>query len=494
MADPIEISQSNSLGQSGVLRSSHTHVGTRIHESPLLWLPYSLGCLLDISKHHNLSKCLSKLTIGLDRLYSSDALPSFTFRDWNLERPEPPIRRGINPYNLEELTVEQNWLIFSGQAQILLGDALKNLPNVVELSLRDTNVARQSNRPGSSRLVVSYGAARICRDTGVNFLDGGSHLHAQDPFADLVLAAVWLATGRSGTRLNAITADIQKENMGLSSSAFAMPKYFLESLKPTLNNLQTLDLSVSFTQVALGGIMNGSTGFLRWQRHHLFSLLDHTPNLVCLRVKNKGHGFLADGIIGWLASLIDLSNGKQAEGSRLHGPLRASLDRIPLSQRLQSLRELELRNMIAPTASVAKVLLYLSTSLRQLYLYAVGVWIDKNDEELDNNPRCPNAWTILFEEMSKSLNLEDFKFEGLGHYTTTCSTYPGLRHQVAFLKSVVGAQSGPHNGMLNTWSHTGSIQAVRSLLLEIAEKTIIICTQCKQRNHGYRAFEDIVQQ
>ncbi|KAI1769798.1 hypothetical protein F4818DRAFT_450782 [Hypoxylon cercidicola] len=443
-----------------------------------------LRCLLNISKHPYLSKCLSKLTIGLDRLLSSDALHSSGIR--NGDGNHPHIRRGVDLFRLDEFAVEQNWLVSSGQVQLLLGEALDNLPNVVEISLRDGSEARESGRPGSRELVASYGTAVIYRQTGIDLLEDEVHIRSQDRFADVVFSAALLAVARAGKQLKTITVNMQKQNMGLSSSAFLLPKSYIESFKPTLQTLHSLDLSVSFTHSAVGSPVNGSLGFLHWQHHHLFSLLECTPNLVSLRIRSRGQSFLEDGIIGWLACLADLSNGKQVSGSRLHGPVKASRDGIT---RLRALGELELGNMTAPTASISKALLHFAGSLRRLYLHMVVVSVARDDDELDNNPRSSNAWTSIFRKMSESLNLEEFRVCSLEHQTPTCA-----RHQVAFLKSKVGAQSGPRNGLLNAWSYAGGVSAMRSFLLEAAEKTLIICTGCKRRNFGYRSFEDMVEE
>ncbi|KAI1374734.1 hypothetical protein F4677DRAFT_424588 [Hypoxylon crocopeplum] len=540
MADHISDVQSSQPAQSGVSTNVNiTHVGTRLYRSPLLWLPcelfvhtaaylssddlfslrltcrraetflfesfseeffsdrrfmvteYSLGSLLSISKHPQLSKRLSKLTIGLDRLYSSDALPSFVRQDWDPDRTH--VKKGMEPDKLEEFSVEQNWLLSSGRLQLLLKEVLDNLPNVVELSLRDANTVRETRRPESNRQLVSYGTADVRRQTGVDFLDRETHLHSQDTFAEIVFSAALLAIARSGKRLNVIAADIQTKDIGLSSSAFAIPESFIESLRPTLQNLQSLDLAVSFTYVPLGSFARGSLGFLRWQPHYLFPFLARTPNLVCLRVKTKGDSFLEDGVIGWFAWLAALSNGEQVECSRLHGgPLHNGFGHIPPAPRFRALRELELVNMSAPSASLSKALLYLAGSLRKLSLYAVGISVDQVDDELDSNPRSPNAWTSIFRDMSKFLSLESLEVGSLGHHTSACSTKSN-RHQVAFLKSNVGEQSGPRNELLNVWLCAGSSLAMKDFVLEVADKTIIICTSCKQRNPGYRAYEDIVE-
>ncbi|KAI1084683.1 hypothetical protein F5B20DRAFT_522810 [Whalleya microplaca] len=467
---------------------------------------YSLRCLINISKHPPLSECLSKLTIGLDRLNSSEAIPRF--RDyWDPDtrtaRPHPIVKEGINAHNLEALTVEQNCLTSSGQLQVLLCEALSNLRNLDQIILRDTLATREPMRPKSSNLVVSYGTAQVLRETGIDFTCHELHLHENDQFADLVFSNLLLALGRSGTRVRAITVDIQKKDVGLSSSAFALPDFLLGKLQPTLRSLQSLDLSVSFIQVTLGSYSNGSKGFLRWQRHHLFALLEQTPNLVCLRVRSKERGFMADGIIGWLAYFIDPSEHLRIQQKTERRP--PSLDQLTetissdeislypplptLSHKFRVLREIELGNMVAPASTLSKILLSFAGSLRQLYLSSVAISISSTDDELDNDSVSPDAWSSLFRDMHSFLELVDFSASALEHRTDKC-TRETKGHQVAFLKSDVGVQSGPESGMRTTWSCSGNVSDMKEFLIEVSAKTIIICPTCKEKNAGYWSVED----
>ncbi|KAI1798980.1 hypothetical protein F4811DRAFT_565969 [Daldinia bambusicola] len=451
----------------------------------------SLQCLLNISKHPYLSRCLSNLTIGLDRLYSSEAVAKPGGRDVNIDNPR--VKNGIEPYQLEELAAEQNWLISSGRLQLLLGEALDNLANVVELSLRDTNTDRWHCRPGLREQLVSYGSAEVRRRTGVDLLSNGLYLHPQDQFADMVFSATLLAVARSGKRPETINVVIQKKDMGLSSSAFMLPRSLLGALRPALQNLRSLNLSVSFTYIPLGSFAQGSLAFLPWQPHYLFSLLEETPNLVRLGVISKGQSFRPDGVIQWLARLIDFSAGKQAKKpveTYIYDDPSASLGRINPSQKFKALKDLELGYMTAPSSSLTKIILHLSGSLRKLCLRVIGVMVSPGDDELDNDPGCPNAWSSIFREMSTHSNLENLQVGFLGHHTTNCTGNEN-KHQVVFLKSEIGTQPASHAGLFETWSYSGSVTSMKSFLLELADKTIIICTRCKQRNQGYRFAEEV---
>ncbi|KAI0431343.1 hypothetical protein F5Y09DRAFT_197498 [Xylaria sp. FL1042] len=461
---------------------------------------HSLKALVDITRSSRLKDCLKRLTIGLDRLHTTDALPRFA-EHWDdvnhTIREEPVVKAGIDPYKLEALTREQNFLISSGEFQLMLSKALSNLPYLEEFSLRDHNIPRKNRRTGMKKLLVSYGWSHILQETGIDFTGAESHLdNYDDSFVDIVFSATLLALARSQIQVNLLTADISHGNVGLSSSAFSIPNFFYQDIHPTLFNLRSLDLSVSFIQVPLGSYSNRSNSFLKWQKHQLFGFLQQTPNLVSLRVQSKEQGSFADGIVGWLATLLDSTESKEpSQANGAHSPTEIPGDPKALmlpyfEHQFQYLRELELGNMKAPARTVCKILRCLSDSLRCLTFSKMALCVKSDDDELDNNPRKPNAWSAVFLDMLASLKLEQLSLSSLEHHTPSCSRHNG--HPVAFFPSSFGVQSGPSNGLLYVWSHQGSADTIREFLEELHSKTIILCRECKKRNVGYRSVEEIL--
>jgi hypothetical protein len=159
--------------------------------------------------------------------------------------------------------------------------------------------------------------------------------------------------------------------------------------------------------------------------------------------------------------------------------------------RFQGLVELELANMSAPTRTVQGILRSLSSSLKRLTLNKIALLVQQDDNELDNNPLRPNAWSAVFLDMHASCALERLALSALEHYTEKCSRQNG--HPVAFLPSNYGAQSGPTNGLLHAWSHEGTSDTIRDFLKELYTKTIVICRKCKRSNKGYRLVEEILE-
>ncbi|CAJ2512070.1 Uu.00g076950.m01.CDS01 [Anthostomella pinea] len=453
----------------------------------------SLQALVDISSLPRFSEYITHLTIGLDRFDTSEALPRFADY-WDpvthTARDAPLVKEGINEHKLEAFTVEQNFIVSSGKLQMMLTEALGNLENLQELSLRDSNARKTSSRPDSNTLLVSHGAAHVFRETGINFIDHESHLHPHDhQFVDIVFSALLLALARSGTQLKALTVDISKHDVGLSSSAFSLPMFLLHDLQPTLFNLQHLDLSISFIQATLGSYSNRSAGFLSWQQHQLFKFLEQTPNLVSLRIVSKERGFVADGIIVWLASLLERESDGHQPDKQISRPSLPHFE-----HKFRALRELELINMAAPATTLSKVLSCLSQSLTKLSFSKLALTVTDSDDELDNDAQKPNAWVLLLQDMYACLQLESFAVSALEHHTPSCSRPQSTGgHPVAFLPSNFGVQGRLASGMLNTWSHTGNVTTMKDFLQEMSIKTIVICPRCKQNNAGYRSVEDILE-
>ncbi|KAI1323487.1 hypothetical protein F5Y16DRAFT_344424 [Xylariaceae sp. FL0255] len=473
----------------------------------------SLMVLVKITRDDRLRRYLTRLTIGLDRLDSSDALPRFIDPldpVTHVVRELPILRADVNPHKLDVLYREQNFLISSGKLQLFLSEVLGNLsrplesrpkdPRLEELALRDQNVRRKVPRNGANPLLVSYGSNRILQETGINFTNSSaeSHLGRHDVrFVDSVFSSLMLAIAQSGLKVDRLTVDIQKGDVGLSSSAFIIPAFFSRDIEPALLELRKLDLSVSFKKSSIGSYSNRPEDFLPWQEHQVFSFLQQTPNLAALRVQAKQQGHFTDGLISGLANLTTYSeHGERPSSSR---PRQLETTRfidhhassaLAPTHRFEALEELELGNMRAQSEALSRIIRHLSKSLRRLKLSRIALIITKTDPELENDRTKPNAWSALFLEMCDLVELEHLTVAFLEHHTPSCSQNNG--HTVAFLPSAFGTQSGELNGLLHTWTHESDAEALDDFLRVLSQNTIIICRKCKERNSGYRSVDDIL--
>ncbi|KAI0019461.1 hypothetical protein F4780DRAFT_746974 [Xylariomycetidae sp. FL0641] len=464
----------------------------------------SLQTLIDISMNASFSKELKHLTIGLDRFSSKDVMPHFgEYHDHLTYHTQlPPFRGGIHTKSFIGYAVEQNFLVNSGHLQSMLTEALGNLKGLESLSLADSNVPSTSCRPGARPLVVGYGAPRVFRESGVNFCDEESHFPAYErPFADTVFAAVLLALSNSGTRLKelgGLAVRIQQNRAGLSTSAFALPDFVRRDLDPVLSRLTSLDLSINFCQAPGEERPNSSAIFFPWQHHQVLSLLALTPNISKLRLEAKDNALYGKAVIQLFADLLCTSANEdeapETESSRTVDS-GGSSDLLPLinangtalssrESKFRVLEELEFDNFMTRPRSLGKVLSLLSGSLKKLHLKEVTLEIHNKDNEFDNKPDYPNAWTALFQELNK-LNLEEISLVKLGHHTE-CAKNTRV-HQVAFLHSNIGAQdfSSPQaTGVPVAW-HSSARDRMDDFLDELSSKTIIICSTCKEKNPDY---------
>ncbi|KAI0517338.1 hypothetical protein F5B22DRAFT_118799 [Xylaria bambusicola] len=451
----------------------------------------SLKTLVEITQCPRLGHHLTSITIGLDRLHTIDALPRFadSWDDFNHTIPgDTLVKAGIDPYKLETFTREQDFLLSSGKLQLMLSEAFSNLSRLEELIIRDHKIPRRKARIGMCDLLVSYGWSYILRETGIDFTGPELHLNNyDDSFIDIVFSSTILALAQSRLQINTLKGDIFHPNIGLSSSAFTIPEFIHQDIHPVLFNLRSLYLAVSFVQVPLGSYSTRSNSFLKWEKHQLFSFLEKTPNLDSLRISARRQGHIVDGIMGLLAIFLDPADPAAETNHALYraGILNDSRLLIipPFEHRFRALKELEMCNMTVPIRDICKILDCLSPSLRVLTLIRIALIVQGDDDEMDNNPFRPNAWSSLFSRMNTSLNLEQLALASLEHHTPSCSLQNG--HSVAFLPSNIGKQRGPPNGILYSWSHQGSADTIREFLEVLQVKTIVLCRTCKTRNAGY---------
>ncbi|KAI0161222.1 hypothetical protein GGR57DRAFT_498739 [Xylariaceae sp. FL1272] len=461
---------------------------------------YSLNVLLEITKHPDLKKCLKHLTIGLDRFDSADALPRVV-NNWNQDTHSATATSDAKYYKLEALNQEQNFLLNSGKFQLLMSQALLALPDLQSLVLRDRNAPKKLERSGANPLLASFGAERVSRETGCDLTGDlpNAHLGAHDDrFVDSVFLATLLALVQGQSKIDSLTVDIQKDNLGLSSSAFSLPECFLADIYPILARLRSLHLSVSITRSALGSYSDRSRSFLRWQTYQLASFLQKAPDLTSIRIQCKELGHFPKEIIRGLADILDppetlehhLDN--QLDRANVCGDISSIPPILPHC--FHSLKELELENMTTSIIPLSRVLKSVAGTLRRLTLRKVALWVSETDAELDNDYRQPNAWSKLFQDMLHplELELEHLELAALEHHTKSCSDRNN-GHPVAFQPSAIGLQSGPDNGLLHAWVHYGSPNEIRKFMEELHTKTMILCVRCKQRNPGYRSVEEILE-
>ncbi|KAI0395716.1 hypothetical protein F5Y17DRAFT_184619 [Xylariaceae sp. FL0594] len=456
---------------------------------------HSLQALIDLSKEGGLQGHVTHLTIGLDRFSSINAIPRVLPIQRILDNPalpgpvEPQVKAGVaDIYKFEALGAEQSFLVNSGHFLLMLSEALGNLTKLEHFSLQDHPVPRGLQRPGMHPFLLSYGWSHVLRETGIDLTSVELSLDAKDDrFVDLVFSASLFALAQTRKQITELTVDIQRDTIGLSSSAFCLPAYFRPVVSPMLSKLQSLELSVSFAQVATDSYTTPQNIFLIWQEHHLFAFLRHTPDLRTLRIRSQNRGVYDAGVIEWLAKLLR-SEGHDEPGVGDHYYKKTLLASDPRSTvfpgdpetlmlpgyktYFENLVDLDLTNMITSPGILLAVLWSLSRSLKRLTFRKIGLqigsfnhvawpdpWLDppppakpKPDDKPDDKPPGPNGWSTFFLGMRGSLPvLEQLTLSSLQYQAAECLATKERpqdiflnpnqgSHHVLFLPSPIGDQ------------------------------------------------------
>ncbi|KAM0328805.1 hypothetical protein ACHAQA_005219 [Verticillium albo-atrum] len=190
----------------------------------------SLQALIDISRSR-IGDCLKHVIIGLDHFKKRDNLHS------QLQISQLLITRYTAGFE------DQQTFLWSGQATIMLSEALRTLQPTV-LAMRDYASDARRHRDGPDATWASYGATTVRKETGFRLLGGSAFddnisAYANQTFS-ILLAAV-ASSGVSPTRIEVL----QHRGGGLSPIAFNIPNYLKPSLLPALSKLETVFLPLN---------------------------------------------------------------------------------------------------------------------------------------------------------------------------------------------------------------------------------------------------------
>lgn len=188
---------------------------------------HSLGVLLAISQHAQFSSYVNHLIIGLDNYELADGIPS-------TDEKREKYRDGW---------ADQFALKSTGRDRDMLAEAIRHLPNLKTLGIRDyaaTGRERDGNRYESRWR--SYGAPTIQRETDCA-LNVATSTDATRVFQLLLQAQV-----EAGKSIPTMEVLLRRYGVGLNDIAFFVPPTDTR-LKAVLEGLQVLLLSLSSDQV-----------------------------------------------------------------------------------------------------------------------------------------------------------------------------------------------------------------------------------------------------
>ena len=229
----------------------------------------SLEALGAISRHPTLSRYLEHLIIGLDRYGLTNALGT--------PEQEAALHRG---------RAGQLGLLASGGAVSLLADALRGLPKLQTVDIRDFNNTRRS-RDGPLAQWRSYGVGTVAAETGYRMA-----MHDPTDLGDwsgqvfcIVLAAMAAAAVRP-PNLEVILRTNRR--LQLKDFAFQIPRSFEASMRPVLGGLRKLHLDIEAHQPPAESCLG--------------RFLSCTPNVAWLRLNFRVSMRLeGNPLLDWLA-------------------------------------------------------------------------------------------------------------------------------------------------------------------------------------------------
>ncbi|KAJ9139351.1 hypothetical protein NKR23_g7914 [Pleurostoma richardsiae] len=134
----------------------HTFTSEFFRKKQFMLTTFSLQTLIDISQHPVFSSELQHLIIGLDH-YSTSA--------W------PPAAVGFDEMEADstlaymDAKTEQSDLLQTGKGLSMLTEALRNLPNLQTIGIRDFNSPTRT-RDGEHYFWRSYGATTVVKELG----------------------------------------------------------------------------------------------------------------------------------------------------------------------------------------------------------------------------------------------------------------------------------------------------------------------------------------
>ncbi|KAI1102803.1 hypothetical protein F4804DRAFT_333962 [Jackrogersella minutella] len=261
---------------------------------------FSLGALVDISK--------SRLGHSLSHLIISVARPPM----WSPFRRAEILEDGdVNDlkqafkYNrMNEEYISHQTLISSGQDVELLTEALRNLPNLRIVGLRDF-CSPGRYREGDSHLWNTYGAPTFFRETGSRYEHPLFFHDDQEPanYVCHVMLSILRALGKTKEVHGSLELQAILRTCCVPNIALDIPRYVEPTVSPVLENLRVLFLDLgpnSFSRV----VVNNNGHYDNILHFRLAVFLSKTPSLEHLRLNfRECKGDEAKGILQWLANI-----------------------------------------------------------------------------------------------------------------------------------------------------------------------------------------------
>ncbi|KAG9250277.1 uncharacterized protein F5Z01DRAFT_379623 [Emericellopsis atlantica] len=308
--------------------------------------PFSLRALISISQQSRLADKIRCLQIGTDQI-----LPL------HIERVDHESSSSLDSYlQANDLFAAQAMLLRTGKQVKLLAEAMRNLPNLEKVVVRDFNSVnkRQKDSVNTSKW-RSHGATISERAGAVVRIRNSSSWGADtDNFTATVFHSVLSALGEAEVSVKSIE---QLSNDGMDDHSFALDLTISPEILPVLRGLQRFHVSLSKPNIEQDNI---------YHYRYFTAFLQHMPDLRDLRINvHNGHSPEASSLLKWLSLPI------LAEDT--HANLDSLPPGLPSPVSLEKLDALSLGFIAAEPESLLSLIAKFAPRLCKLELWKVSL-------------------------------------------------------------------------------------------------------------------------
>lgn len=336
----------------------------------------SLQCLVDISKHENLSPYLKHVIIGLDQVARPNGVSSThndqKFLNWHLAY------------------ADQQALLVSGRARDMLAEAFKNLRNLETVDLRDFHSPTRW-RDGNVGW-TSYGYNTLVESTGVRHPTGQPGV-SDNEYPTRLFTLITHALAAAKARPQGIEVVI-RENWAIRDHGLLVPTYLEPDYLPVLAGLTRLHLVLDTNHP---GPSHGATPTY----YLLKRFLAHTPNLTWLRINFRRYGtdyINEEALLKWLAS--SFRPGSWSSPSLVN----ADPSLVPPPVELDHLEQLDIGQMHVSANTLYHLFRKFSPTLKGISLHRVKLRHHSDQQSFDDNEvddEERNPWVRLLRNLKK---------------------------------------------------------------------------------------------
>ncbi|KAI1416739.1 hypothetical protein F5Y13DRAFT_185579 [Hypoxylon sp. FL1857] len=389
---------------------------------------FSLQTLLDISKSR-LRIYLKYLIINLER----PTLRQYPHVIVQIHQGTANSIQAIQHNRLQEEYLSHQGLIASGQDLELLTQALRNLPTLHTISLRDFFRCGRY-RDGGDCCWHAYGAPTLVRETGIGYIQPSfrtqyRHEGMDGDFKTYARRTFWTilrAMGKAKEMSSLPQLEVILRNSWLPDDAFSIPRYFEPTILPVLQNLKVLFLDLghnSFPTIISTEGRQKNHSFL-----HLAAFLSKALSLEHLRLNFRNcPGSEARDILQWFADVptpseyLPLALGNQSN-------VPGNLPELPHTPQFPHLVQLDIGMVEIELPLLLAIYMRYRESLRKISLHRVTLHSPPKSP-----PRPPNSWREFLHHITRldfnlsTLRLSSLKERCKNSHSTLEFKFPGQR-------------------------------------------------------------------